>query len=181
MIRTTTRRTVPCRLAKDETGVSAVEFALVLPVLLVIYLGGVELSHAITVDRKVTAAASAVGDLVAQATEIDGAEMQNIFNAATALLVPYTSSTLKLVVTSISVTSRGDKVLASCGFHTGARSKGSTVSLPADVRIEDTTLIMAEAEYTYVPTLGQIFAQSFDMSDTFYLRPRATDAISISC
>ncbi len=162
---------------RDERGVSAVEFALILPVLVILYLGGVELSHTISVDRKVTSVASAVGDLVAQGSTIDDDEMTNIFNAATAIMAPYAVGPLKMVVSSVEVTSKGDTVAWSDGYHTSGRAAGSAVTLPAGVRIEGTTLIMAEVDYTYTPTLGQIFTDSIELSDTFYLRPRSVDKV----
>lgn len=162
---------------RDERGVSAVEFALILPVLIVLYLGGVELSHTISVDRKVTSVASAVGDLVAQGSTIDNNEMTQIFNAATAIMAPYTVAPLKMVVSSVEVSSKGDKVLWSDGYHTSGRAAGSAVTLPAGVRIEGTTLIMAEVDYTYTPTLGQIFTDTIALSDTFYLRPRSVNEV----
>lgn len=170
------------RLARDDRGVSAVEFALVLPVLIVIYLGGVELSHTITVDRKVTSAASAVGDLVAQGTIINAAEMKNIFDAAQVILSPYDTTGLKIVVSSVDVSKDGDTVICSDSYQTGARAENSEVSLPAGIRIEGTTLIMAEVEYQYVPTLGQVLTESVDLADTFYLRPRSVaEVIMTKC
>lgn len=165
------------RFRGDERAVSAVEFALILPVLIVLYLGGVELSHTISVDRKVTAVASAVGDLVAQASSIDNAEMNHIFTAATAIMAPYTVAPLKMVVSSVEISSKGNKVLWSDGYHASGRAVGSAVTLPAGVRIEGTTLIMSEVDYTYTPTLGQIFTDSIKLSDTFYLRPRSVDKV----
>ena len=53
------------RLTLAEKGAAAVEFALILPVMLVVYLGTLEASTLITMDRKVQSVAGAVGDLVA--------------------------------------------------------------------------------------------------------------------
>ena len=52
------------RLIGDERGVSAVEFALLLPLMLTLYLGAVEVSQGIGADRKVTLTARTIGDLV---------------------------------------------------------------------------------------------------------------------
>ena len=52
--------------AHDERGVSAVEFALLLPLMVTLYLGGVEVSQGLTIDRKVTLVARTVADLAAQ-------------------------------------------------------------------------------------------------------------------
>ena len=68
---------------RDKRGVSAVEFAMLLPLMVTLYLGGVEVSQAIAVDRKVTLIARTLGDLVAQATSVTQRDMTNILNAAT--------------------------------------------------------------------------------------------------
>ena len=58
------------RLLRDKRGVSAVEFAMLLPLMVTLYLGGVEVSQAVAIDRKVTLVARSLGDLVAQATTV---------------------------------------------------------------------------------------------------------------
>src|SRR5262245_44457481 len=63
------------RLAHDQRGVSAVEFAMLLPLMLTLYLGAVEISQAVAVDRKVTLAARSVADLVAQVTTVNNADV----------------------------------------------------------------------------------------------------------
>jgi Flp pilus assembly protein TadG len=47
----------------DKRGVSAVEFALLAPFMIGLYLGGVEISDGIGIDRKVTLAAGAIANL----------------------------------------------------------------------------------------------------------------------
>src|SRR5262249_34725949 len=56
------------RFARDKRGISAVEFAMLLPLMVTLYLGGVEVSQAVAIDRKVTLIARTVADLVAQVT-----------------------------------------------------------------------------------------------------------------
>ena len=51
------------RAAQDERGISAVEFALILPIMISMYLGAVEFGHALTIDRRVTSVASSAADL----------------------------------------------------------------------------------------------------------------------
>ena len=60
-----TRLTPLCRFMGDRRGVSAVEFALIAPIMVAMYLGAAELTQVLTLDRKVTSAANAVADLVA--------------------------------------------------------------------------------------------------------------------
>ena len=74
------------RLADDERGVSAVEFAMLLPLMLTLYLGTVEISQGIDADRKVTITARSVADLVAQTSSINNSDMTNALNAASAVM-----------------------------------------------------------------------------------------------
>ncbi len=74
---------------RDKRGVSAVEFAMLLPLMITLYIGGVEVSSAIAIDRKVTLVARTLGDLVAQSTSVNAADMTNILNAATTVVQPY--------------------------------------------------------------------------------------------
>jgi Flp pilus assembly protein TadG len=80
------------RFRSDKRGVSAVEFALILPVMLLLYAGTVEISEALSVDRKVNQLSATVGDLVAQRMTMNTTEINNIFDAATAIMEPYDTS-----------------------------------------------------------------------------------------
>src|SRR2546421_7470955 len=95
------------RFLRDKRGVSAVEFAMLLPLMITLYLGGVEVSSAIAVDRKVTLVARTLGDLVAQATTVNATDMTNILNAATSVVQPYSSSLIKVTVSRVDVDGNG--------------------------------------------------------------------------
>src|SRR6202012_1951113 len=69
----------------DQRGVSAVEFAILLPLMLTLYLGGAEISQAVSADRKTTLVAHTVGDLTAQASNVASSDITNTFSAATAV------------------------------------------------------------------------------------------------
>lgn len=158
------------RALADERGVSAVEFALILPVLVMLYLGCVEVSQALTVDRKVTTAAATVGDLVAQESKLCDAKMNNIFVATDSILTPYNSTPLKVVVSYVKITSDGNEVQWSKALHTSAHAVGSELDIPDEVAISE--LVVAEVEYAYAPTFGQALTDGLTFSDVFYLRPR---------
>lgn len=77
------------RFAGDRRAVSAVEFALCLPFMLLLYLGGIELSQAVSADRKVTLLARTIGDLVSQQRSVTTTDVGNVFDAASAVLYPF--------------------------------------------------------------------------------------------
>jgi Flp pilus assembly protein TadG len=166
------------RLYGDRSGIAAVEFALLLPVMLTLYIGGVQISDGFTVKRKVTNATSALGDLVARTEEISKSEMENILDAAEAVVAPYSASNLKLKLLGVSINSKSEpKVVWAAARHEAVPSKGTAVPLPDGVKLPDTFVIVAEVHYIYTPTIGYVFTGSFDISERFYLKPRLSSTV----
>ena len=93
------------RFARDERGVSAVEFALLAPFMIGLYLGCVEISEGVSADRKVSLTAAALANLTAQVSTISSSDMTNILDASSAVIAPYAASKLKITVTCISINS----------------------------------------------------------------------------
>ena len=174
-------------LAGDERGVSAVEFAMLLPLMLTLYLGAVEVSQAISADRKVTLTARTVADLVSQDQSISNSNMTNYLNAATAVMAPYGSANLKVVVSSVYVDANGAaKVQWSDTFNGSARTKGSSVTLPAALNVPKSSLIWAEVQYAYTPVIGYVITGALTLKDQIYMRPRqsncvARESIQLTC
>ena len=166
------------RLLRDKRGISAVEFAMLLPLMLSLYLGAVEVSQGIGADRKVTLTARTVADLVSQVTSVSNNDMTNSLNAASAVMSPYSVSNLKVVVTSVTIDAQGKATVAWSDTLNGtARSPGATVTLPSALNIPSTSLIWSEVQYTYTPVVGHYITGSLTLKDQIYMRPRMSDTV----
>lgn len=166
------------RTLRDERGVSAVEFALLLPVMVTLYLGGAEISQGLTIDRKVTVVARTVADLAAQVSSIDDADMANILAASSAVLAPYSSDNAKVTVSEISIDSNGKATIAWSDSKNGTpRAVGSVVTLPSALDVPNSSLIWGEASYAYTPAIGYVITGTMDLTDQIYMRPRLSDSV----
>jgi Flp pilus assembly protein TadG len=166
------------RLAGDERGVSAVEFAMLLPLMLTLYLGTVEVSQGIGADRKVTLTARTVADLVSQVSSINDSGMTNSLNAAAAVMAPFSTANLKVTVSSVSIDANGQATIAwSDALNGSPRAKGSTVTLPAALVVPNSSLIWSEVQYTYTPTIGYVLSGTLQLKDQIYMRPRLSDKV----
>jgi Flp pilus assembly protein TadG len=167
------------RLLRDKRGVSAVEFAMLLPLMVTLYLGGVEVSQAIAIDRKTTLLARSLGDLVAQATTVSNADMTNILNATAAIIVPYDDTKLKITVSSVTIDANGAAKIAWSDTKNGTvRTVGSPVTLPTALNTPSSSLIWAESEYAYTPTIGYVITGTMNLKDQIYMRPRLSDTVA---
>src|SRR5258708_12882390 len=77
-------------VAGDRNGLAATEFAVIVPIMLVMFFGTVEFSSAVAVDRKVTLVARTLSDLTSQALlNVNDTYLQNVFTPSLAIMVPY--------------------------------------------------------------------------------------------
>jgi Flp pilus assembly protein TadG len=170
------------RLARDERGVSAVEFAMLLPMMLAAYFGTVEISQGVTIDRKVTLVARTIADLVSQSQTITNADMTNIIAAGTAVAAPFSSSILKVTVSSVMIdaNSNAKVVWSDATSNATARPVNQVVTsiVPQALRTANTTLIWSEVQYGYTPTIGWVISGTINLADQMYMRPRFVSCVT---
>ncbi len=165
--------------AEDKRGMSAVEFALLLPLMVTLYLGSVEVSQGISIDRKVTLTARTVADLVSQVSSIDTTGVNASLGASAAILAPYSATNAKITVSVVTIDANGNaKVSWSVSKNGTARSAGSAVTVPAALKVPSTSLVWGEASYAYTPTIGYVVSGTMNLTDQIFMRPRLSDTVT---
>ena len=163
------------RFARDRRGVSAVEFALLAPLMIGLYLGCAEISDGIGADRKVSLIAATLANLGSQVTTISSSDMTNILNASAAIVAPYTASKTTATLSCINIDSTGKATVAwSASLQGTARTIGSVVTIPSALAVPSSQLLFGEATYAYTPTVGYFITGTLTLSDQMYMAPRIT-------
>lgn len=167
------------RFAVDRRGVTAVEFAMLLPLMLMLYFGAVEISQGVSIDRKVTLTTRTIADLSSQIATINNSEMTNILNATASVMTPYPTTSLKVVISEVYTDSNGvSKVEWSDTLNGTNRAVGSTVTLPPALKVNDSAMLWAEIQYAYKPTIGYVVTGTLTLSDQMFMRPRLSDKVA---
>lgn len=162
------------RLARDRRGSVAVEFALIVPVIMVFYYGMVETTQALLAHRRISVIATAVGDLTAQATQLNTAQIEDIFNISTAALKPYPVTTLGIRIVSIETNAAGAPQIR------WQRQRGTFptgVDVTSVEKTANIAIIRAETIYTYQTPFGRVFPQAFTFKKQMDLKPRGGAAV----
>ncbi|MES2254333.1 MAG: TadE/TadG family type IV pilus assembly protein [Pseudomonadota bacterium] len=175
-----------CR--RDQRGLAAVEFALILPILLMMFLGLIEFSQALGVRAEVINMSSTGGDLVAQKSAASGADLDTVFSAVTAMLFPNDASQATITISSVIDGGAGNspKVAWSCskGLVPAALSKGSAPSpaIPAGFIVagKGGSVIWSRVTYRYNSFLVYYLPAWTTWTNDFYLKPRRVLQIPIS-
>ena len=182
-------------------GVAATEFAIVVPFMLLLLVGGVELGDGMAINVKVSATAHSVADMVTQNTSLSTASMQNILTGATAIIAPYpvNSNQLTVTVSEVSSDANGNLTLQwsqsynGSSFGAGRSSLGSSTNPPygaltrpaslngtvgsaSDVNNQNdqVSFIVSEVSYAYTPNLGYTITGTVNLADSYWLFPRCS-------
>jgi Flp pilus assembly protein TadG len=185
----------------DHNAIAATEFAVIVPLMLVMFFGTIEYSSGVAVDRKSSLVARTLSDLTSQSWYQNGAPVQNltdsvmtnVFTATMAILQPYAATPAQERVSEIYVDSTKTAWIqwsraatfaagaTQATLTTSSRSPGDNVTtlVPAALLVKQTYLILSEVSYLYQPTIGYVMAPSgVTLADSAYTRPRQFACLS---
>lgn len=186
--RLSARKPLLNRFSKHESGVAAVEFALLAPLMLTLMLGALEITQSIWADGKVEQATSTIGDLVSRTPLMSDIEYRELGLAGPLVLRPNPQNDLKFTVTSI-IACLKDKsnpeskleyyVLWSKDWQGGQVSASQYqidekfTKQPESLDIADgDTLIVTEGSYSYSPTISRKVGTTWEMGGYSFHQPR---------
>lgn len=173
------------RLARCHKGVAAVEFAMVVPIMFLLFVGSVEFSQAITVDRRVTQVASSTADLIARERSITTSDVNGVMDIVDHLMSPYDPSLLKLTLINVysSMSSAADTKVCWAYNHNGGvnnYSQEQTYTLPTGILEAGNSVIVTEVRYNYEPLIFRYFITStFPLEEKFFLKPRLSKSVQL--
>lgn len=175
------------RLRGNRDGVGAVEFALIAPVLIILYMGSLEISVAMSVNKKLARASSTVADLITQEESVDKAYLTSMVNVVESVMTPFRSEGVRVKVTGIAINGAGNATASWSWQDNGSRpySVGSTQTLPADLAIPNTFLVRTEVEFDHklllvLPGVSGVDIRTLKMAKTYHLRQRMGNSVTCS-
>jgi Flp pilus assembly protein TadG len=175
---------------REQKGVAAIEFALVVPIMISLYFMLNETANGMRAARKVTMVSRVMADLSSRSADLTNSGKDDIFAAAVPLMKPFTTTGAGFRITSIRFDTTGK------GFVDWSESNGSglpaytrcastqptdgstPLSIPAGLSVASTSLILAEANVKYKPIVGWNITGTINLADKLYMRPRVADFVT---
>jgi Flp pilus assembly protein TadG len=180
--------------ARGDSGMAAVEFSLILPILVLLWIGGVEVTEALSVDRRLNNLSSSIGDLVARTKVVTTSDMTSIFNLGPKAMYPScditgkptcSSQGLGMRLTAVDMDGSGNGTVAwssgggvSVAYTTANNSLMNTL-VPSTLRVANTQVIMAEVYYNYRPAVGYVITGTKALSDRMFFVPRLVTKVQL--
>ncbi len=177
------------RFASAREAVAAIEFAILVPVMLIIFLGLVEVSNGLSASRRVELIARTVADVSGQYKTLKNTEVADIARSAGPILHPVEPTNIQIRITSLGVNAAlevyvdwsetrdadGNLItwtkspqLASCDAYTLPPEQSALKNAKSN-------WIMAEVVLPYSPPFKYVLKTDFDLPGKILMPPRATN------
>jgi Flp pilus assembly protein TadG len=167
-------------LRRDKRGVAAVEFALVVPVVIVVYALGFELAQASTVYRKLTDTTVQLANVTSQYTAVSDTDVNNIFGASSQIMVPYSTAPLTIVLSEVVTDASSNATVCWSKPYPSTvtpLATGAAVTMPTGMASPSSHYILVQTTYAYTPTIGGVFMSGLPMANQVFMIPRASTQI----
>jgi Flp pilus assembly protein TadG len=166
------------RLAADRRGVAAVEFALVVPVVIVAYLAGFEVMEAATVNRKLTDTTVQIANITSQYTTMSSIDVGNVLGASAQIMTPYPTTSLSIVLSEVTTNAAGaGSITWSQAYQGTALAAGTPVTMPSGFQTPNSNYILVQTTYAYQPVIGGAFVKPISMTNQIFMLPRSSASI----
>ncbi|MEH2624224.1 Flp pilus assembly protein TadG [Bradyrhizobium sp. AZCC 1719] len=161
-------------LRTNNSGLAAIEFAMIIPLMAMLFIGTNEFAAGVAVDRKVTIMARTLSDLTSQNTEVTDDKFTNFFNAGKVIMTPYSSTPVQGTISELWIHPDTKKARVQWSKGDEAHSQGDIIEIPDALKIGGTYLIYSEVKYKYVPSVAWFInkVSGITLSDVSYTRPR---------
>jgi Flp pilus assembly protein TadG len=169
------------RFIASTRGIAAVEFGMVLPVLVLLFLASIDAGRAVAIYMKLRAAAYTLDAITNQYTTLASADLSTITGVTLDVLAPYSTTPAVLTVSQISVNSSTNATVSwSYSLNGTALTQGATVNVPSGLSSCSSYpcyLIFAQVSYAYTPLFGYFTPSAINLSDSLFVTPRNSECI----
>lgn len=174
------------RFLADRSGLSGLEFALILPVIVMLFAATLDLGEALMVNRRVNQIATATSDILTQESAWSNQQLKTLLDGSTSILEPFTAEPVTVLVSVLDVDGTGQATVNwSYGYNTAALAAGAQppVDIPSTVKQSGVQLVVTVVEFEMTTTFTSLLSKvtgldSYHLSSNAFARPRVGDTVA---
>jgi Flp pilus assembly protein TadG len=176
-------------LARDRSGIAAIEFAFIFPIMLLLFIGSFETTNLVLASMKLEASAEAAADLVAQTrvnTVLQSTDFTNITNAAKQVLTPLPTSGTQLKIAYASVTYSTGTAVINWHVEVNSATALTTANIPNSASLANLgsqtsgstdSVIIVKLTYAYSSPISYVLNSSYTLTESAFNRPRYMNCV----
>ena len=169
------------RFRDDCRGLAATEFAMIVPLMLLMLFGTIEIANGVAVNRKVTLLTRTLSDVTSRATSVNAVDVTNFFTIGKAIMQPYSETDLSATISEVYIDPLTSVARVQWSQGSSQRAIGSAVTVPTGlinktvlgIPLPNQYLIFSEVSYLYKPVVGYVMNRAgITLTDSTFTRPR---------
>lgn len=170
-------------VVRDKRGIGAVEFAILAPILLMVYIGVFELTLGFSTGKRVTRSVGAIADYVTQKPLTSNGELADVVNLAKSYIAPYSTEGLKIKINGVQIdNTMVPKVAWSWADGTTKTPVASTVAVPLTLLKPNSFLVQVEVSLPhellmFMPSIV-MESKTIDIARANFFSPRVGNSVS---
>ena len=188
---------------KNTEGTAAVEFAILLPVLLLLVVGVIEVLMAVTFDRKVSRTAAAIGDLISRSQSLSNTDMEDLRVAIRQQMAPFFDAPVTVTLGVVNIVNERPQTVWSwsndgsdtwpAGSDPGIFDFSHEINGNQQIAVNGQYYVLSRVQMEYQPILGDLFAQvsamigpdlkglgRISLSETYAFLPRIAQCVEFN-
>ena len=183
-------RRAAARFQANCSGIAAIEFAMIAPLMLVAFFGTIEFSIGVAIDRKVTLIARTLADLTSQSKVVSDLDITNFRTASGYIMMPYAAAPYpapSTTITELYIDPATSVARVQWSVGAAPRTVGTPVAIPTSLIAVDATgktipnqyVLFSEVGFVYSPMTDYAMRStiSFTLRDVAYTRPRQSTCV----
>lgn len=175
---------LPGKLLRNDRGSVFVEFAMAMPVLSLLLLGGVELGRYVLLNQKLDRTVMTLSDLIASTTTVTIAEIDQVFNATSLVMDPFPLGAQgAVVISSVREVSGNPEIVwqrtggGSLSVTSVVGIQGGAATLSNDDLVDNNQgVIVGEVFYEYQPWFTDLIPSTVIRHQSVF-RPRQSNEV----
>jgi len=170
-------RHIAQKIAGDERGNATIDFAFLLPIMLMLFIGVVEITNLLLVDRKVVAAAQTTADLVSQRREVTDAQINDVLTAAQLIFDPLPASAVTIGIAGVRYNSTTGAAELDWARSQNGGSVPDALTVANGLGDAGEGVVIARVTYNYSPVFFDFVIGPTQLEETSVMRPRRSQYV----
>lgn len=165
------------QIVRDERGSAVVDFAFLLPILLMLFIGVVEVTNVLRLDRKVVAAAQTTADLVSQRRTVNDAQLADILRAAELIFEPFPATPHSVGIVGVRFNPNTGAPEVDWSKSKNGGSIPNALTLATGLGPPGEGVVVVRVAYSYTPVFFDFVMSAATIEETAVLRPRRSTTV----
>ena len=165
------------KYAEDRSGSAALDFVVLLPIMLTLFIGVVEVTNILRLDRKVVAAAQTTADLITQQSAVSNAQLSDILRAAELVLEPYPIANHSVGIAAVRFDDSSGAPVMDWQESKNGGTVPNALTMAVNMGQPGEGVVIVRVSYNYSPVFFDFILGSTSIEETSILRPRRSSVV----